>query len=76
MRVVMLPPLKLRNKIMRELDFVLQDLESRKDKIQCEILGLFEYGRTPTDGEFLDLIKQCKELDNIEYSLTKVQDLV
>jgi len=59
---------------MKELDFVIQDLESRKDKIQCEILGLFEYGQVPTANQFLELIDQCKERGNIEYAIVRVQD--
>ena len=60
---------------MDDLELALSELEERKNKIQCEIFGLFEYDKWPSDLEYLGLLGHAVELHNIEYAISKINDV-
>ena len=60
---------------MDNLEFALGELEERKNKIQREIFGLFEYDKWPSDLEYLGLLGYAVELHNIEYAISKINDV-
>jgi hypothetical protein len=60
---------------MNYLDQGLEELESKKHRVHCDILEIFQYGRSPSDKEFLSLGEKAKELSNIEYAIGIITDL-